>query len=206
MGVSDEVGQAAAAGSSVSVGVSSLNCVGQAFAAIKPDLVVSASSHALRGLRFVGSDHIQIVVHDIERAVDGRMRGFTERQAAMLRDAVCGKARSSILVHCKAGLGRAPALAIGALVMLGAKPQDAVRAVAGIAPGASPNRRIVALCLAATGYDSESVQLIREECEGTWSYRRTAYGASGDRLTFGVCNIRIRQVFPGPSGGRVARG
>jgi len=75
-----------------------------------------------------------------------------------------------LIVQCHAGLGRAPSLAIVAAIMAGHEPHEAVRAVHGAVPEASPNRLILRHAEAITG------EAIVTHVDRAWTPRRGGTG------------------------------
>lgn len=84
-----------------------------------PDAVVSVFSPApgRRPPEFLGNSHFWLAFHDIEVEVARHRRGPTMPHISafleFVRDARCGR----LLIHCRAGLSRSPALAIIAAML-----------------------------------------------------------------------------------------
>ena len=79
-----------------------------------------------------------------------------------------------LLIHCTAGLGRSPAMAIVAAIIDGHEPAEACAMVAGAAPAASPNRLLLRHCEGVYGVS------IVPHAERSFTYRRGPAGAQGD--------------------------
>lgn len=87
-----------------------------------------------------------------------------------------GHGKERLLIHCEAGLGRAPALAIVAAMAIGMDAHEAVHAVAMAVPEASPNRLILKNDEVLFG------QAIVVHAQYAWLYRRGPAGAQGEAI------------------------
>lgn len=107
-----------------------------------------------------------------------RATPFTADHLEAFLDFILHHRQGRILIHCVAGLGRSPALAIVALATVGGlKPHYAGLMVARAAPHASPNRLVLRHAEAAI----EGMP-IAGPCERLFPYARSARGAEGPRL------------------------
>ena len=84
-----------------------------------------------RGLEWF---HLPIRDYDVpDTTFEGAWKGAGERLRAILRDG------GGVVMHCKGGLGRAGTVAARLLVEMGWEPDEAIRAVREVRPGAVEN-------------------------------------------------------------------
>jgi predicted protein tyrosine phosphatase len=107
-----------------------------------PDLVLSVVDEPSDAV--ATSDVAQVVVcfRDVVTGDDL----FTPAHARRLLEAAALISQGDhVLVHCRGGIGRSPAVAVGILAALGYSPEEAVRAVFEVREQADPNPRVLAV-------------------------------------------------------------
>jgi len=92
------------------------------------------------------ADHLRVLVDDIDQP----QRGLSTPELSHVRRLVtflrASPPRTSIVIHCLAGVSRSPAAALVALALeTPGRERDAAETLRRAAPFASPNRRIVEL-------------------------------------------------------------
>ncbi len=152
-----------------------------------PGAVVSLVSPRMRLRRLVDRPHAVLHCHDIEAPRAGRVAPSMGCVAAICSAAhAAAGAGGVLLVHCAAGLSRAPAAGLVAAwaVTGGEVPERSVEALARVAPWAQPNRLIVALGAVHLGLDAGR---LLEQLEALFPWRpRGPHGAVGRRGTLVV--------------------
>lgn len=126
----------------------------------RPDAVISILSPKVNVVPFDHLTHLVAYCHDIEAPRRGcRPPSFEiiDGIIAVARDV--HKSRGRLLIHCNAGLSRAPAAALVAAMAVSDK-RDAearIEQLAALAPWAQPNRLLVAIGAARLGHDGDAV-------------------------------------------------
>jgi len=109
----------------------------------RPDAVVSAFSPRWRVATLDDRPHLRLAFHDVERPRAARQPPRAEHIEAFVKF-VEGKRHDRLLIHCRCGVSRAPALAIVAAILRGATPRAALERLAPFASLLRPNRLLLA--------------------------------------------------------------
>lgn len=98
------------------------------------------------------SDHLRVLVDDIERPGMGLSAPARSHVRELIRFLRACPPRASVLIHCFAGVSRSPAAALIALALdAPGREHEAATALRRAAPFACPNRLLVELADAALG-------------------------------------------------------
>jgi predicted protein tyrosine phosphatase len=115
-----------------------------AIAAWRPDALVSAFSPRRRIAAVDDRPHLRLAFHDVEQPRLGRSPP-TAAQIGAFVDFVEQAKSARLLIHCRAGISRSPALAIIAAIVRGERPETIFGRLAPFAALLRPNRLLLAL-------------------------------------------------------------
>jgi len=115
-----------------------------AIATWRPDALVSAFSPRRQVAAVEGLPHLRIAFHDVERPALGRSPPTAGQVGGFISFVEQAKG-ARLLIHCRAGISRAPALAIVAAIIRGERPGAIFERLAPFAALLRPNRLVLAL-------------------------------------------------------------
>ncbi len=118
-------------------------------ARLRPKRLISllpAAEQPLRPPQIETSDHLRILVDDVDRAEEGFTAPAREHVEALLDFLRVTAPGESILIHCFAGISRSPAAALIAMVLTApGREREAAQMLRDRGPFVQPNRLLVRL-------------------------------------------------------------
>lgn len=162
----------------VTIAVSPLSEVSAGMAEFEPAAVMSLVSPGLRLARLDDRPHLILRFHDIEAPRRGYVHPDMKTMSAVVAFAAAAAANGGcLMIHCKAGLSRAPAAGLVASMALCGSPVARVVEWADLAPWVQPNRLMMALGCAVLGYPA--AQVLGAVAERFRRRHRAWFGALG---------------------------
>ncbi len=137
----------------------SLEVAARALENWRPDCIVSAFSPRRPIAALEDRPHLRLAFHDVEGPIRGRSPVNAGQIAVFLRF-VEAQRQGRLLVHCRAGISRAPALAIVAALSTGMSLPRILERLSPLAAMLRPNRLVLAFGAAQLGIGGVLLQQV----------------------------------------------